>query len=151
MLTAKFSDVLGLKTTLVACNVFFLIFSSMYPIAQTYGQSEDSSDGVKSSGMWRSKIHASVVRPPDPICRYAHRDRIIFRAFQGIGGSGMYSLVFVAIMQLITPEKSGFYSGVISSVFAIANLLGPLLGGVIVDRTTWRWIFWIKYDISLLF
>ena len=48
-------------------------------------------------------------------------------------------------MKLIEPEKIGFYSGVISSVFAIANLLGPLFGGIISDRTTWRWIFFIKF------
>ena len=65
----------------------------------------------------------------------AHVFSIVFRALQGIGGSGLYSLVFVAIMKLITPEKIGFYSGVISSVFALANLLGPVLGGVIADRT----------------
>jgi MFS family permease len=47
-------------------------------------------------------------------------------------------------MKLIVPEKIGFYSGVISSVFAMANLLGPLFGGIISDRTTWRWIFFIK-------
>jgi MFS family permease len=70
--------------------------------------------------------------------------RIVFRAFQGIGGSGLYSLVFVAIMKLVTPEKMGLYSGIVSSVFALANLLGPVLGGVIVDHTSWRWIFWIK-------
>ncbi|KAF1997983.1 MFS general substrate transporter [Amniculicola lignicola CBS 123094] len=72
---------------------------------------------------------------------------IVFRALQGIGGSGQYSLVFVAIMKLITPEKMGFYSGIISSVFALANLLGPILGGVIVDHTTWRWIFFINGPI----
>lgn len=70
--------------------------------------------------------------------------RVVFRAFQGIGGSGLYSLVFVAVMKLITPDKMGFYSGVVSSVFALANLLGPVLGGLITDRTSWRWIFWIK-------
>jgi MFS family permease len=47
-------------------------------------------------------------------------------------------------MKLINEEKIGFYSGVISSVFAIANLLGPILGGVITDSTTWRWIFFLK-------
>lgn len=50
-------------------------------------------------------------------------------------------------MKLIVPEKVGFYSGVISSVFAVANLLGPLLGGIISDRTTWRWIFFINGPI----
>ncbi|KAF2499849.1 MFS general substrate transporter [Lophium mytilinum] len=72
---------------------------------------------------------------------------IVFRAFQGIGGSGLYSLTFVAIMKLMSPEKLGFYSGIISSVFAIANLLGPVLGGVIADDTTWRWIFFMNGPI----
>ncbi|KAM0106377.1 hypothetical protein ACP6JB_008030 [Aspergillus fumigatus] len=48
---------------------------------------------------------------------------IVFRAFQGIGASGLYCLVFVAILQLISLEKAGLYSGVISSVFALSNLL----------------------------
>lgn len=70
--------------------------------------------------------------------------RIVFRALQGIGGSALYSLVFVAIVKLVVPERLPFYSGIISSVFALANLLGPLIGGAISDRTNWRWIFWIN-------
>jgi predicted MFS family arabinose efflux permease len=50
----------------------------------------------------------------------------------------------VAIVKIVEPEKMGFYSGVVSSVFALANLLGPVLGGAIADHTNWRWIFWIK-------
>lgn len=42
----------------------------------------------------------------------------------------------------------GIVSGIISSVFALANLLGPVLGGIITDRTTWRWIFWINGPIT---
>lgn len=48
------------------------------------------------------------------------------------------------MMKLVTPEKLGFYSGIISSVFAFSSLLGPILGGVITDNTVWRWIFFIK-------
>ncbi|KAL4884292.1 major facilitator superfamily domain-containing protein [Aspergillus karnatakaensis] len=75
---------------------------------------------------------------------------IVFRALQGIGASGLYCLVFVAILQLISLEKSGLYSGIISSVFALSNLLGPLLGGLIVDNTTWRWIFYINIPLGAL-
>ncbi|KAH2185472.1 hypothetical protein KXV52_002908 [Aspergillus fumigatus] len=75
---------------------------------------------------------------------------IVFRAFQGIGASGLYCLVFVAILQLISLEKAGLYSGVISSVFALSNLLGPILGGVIVDNTTWRWIFYINIPFAAI-
>lgn len=50
-------------------------------------------------------------------------------------------------MKLIVPEKIAFYTGIISSVFAVSNLLGPLLGGIISDRTTWRWIFFMNGPI----
>lgn len=70
--------------------------------------------------------------------------RIVFRAFQGMGGSGIYSVTFVVMAKTVPVEKVGLYSGVLSSVFAIASLLGPILGGVITDHTTWRWIFWLK-------
>ncbi|KAJ5955488.1 MFS multidrug transporter [Penicillium viridicatum] len=73
---------------------------------------------------------------------------IVFRALQGIGASGLYCLVFVAILRLISLEKAALYSGIISSVFALSNLLGPVLGGVIVDNTTWRWIFYINIPLA---
>ncbi|KAL6706874.1 hypothetical protein ACN47E_005017 [Coniothyrium glycines] len=111
MITAKLSDVWGLKSLLLSCATAFLIFSMACGGAQTMLQ------------------------------------LIVFRAFKGIGGSGLYSLTFVSVMKLIVPEKIGFYSGVISSVFAMANLLGPLFGGIISDRTTWRWIFFMNGPI----
>ncbi|KAF2034646.1 putative MSF multidrug transporter [Setomelanomma holmii] len=114
MITAKLSDIWGLKNLLISCAAIFLIFSMACGAAQNMVQ------------------------------------LIVFRAVQGIGGSGLYSLTFVAIMKLIVPEKVGFYSGVISSVFAMANLLGPLFGGIISDRTTWRWIFFINGPIVAL-
>ncbi|KAJ5405759.1 MFS general substrate transporter [Penicillium sp. CMV-2018d] len=73
---------------------------------------------------------------------------IVFRALQGIGASGLYCLVFVAILRLISLGKAALYSGIISSVFALSNLLGPVLGGVIVDNTTWRWIFYINIPLA---
>ncbi|KUL85486.1 hypothetical protein ZTR_06792 [Talaromyces verruculosus] len=63
---------------------------------------------------------------------------------QGIGGSGIYSNVFVIVTKIITPDKIGLYTGILTSVFAIASLLGPILGGVIVDNTTWRWVFFLN-------
>ncbi|KAJ5518384.1 Major facilitator superfamily domain general substrate transporter [Penicillium expansum] len=78
---------------------------------------------------------------------------IIFRALQGIGGSGIYSIVFVIVGKIGTVEKMPLYMGAMTSVFAIASLLGPILGGAIVDHTTWRWVFFLNgpgVAISLL-
>jgi MFS family permease len=70
--------------------------------------------------------------------------RIIFRAIQGVGGSGIYSLVTVMTPLMVPPAKYPTYIAIISSVFAISSVLGPLLGGAISDNATWRWVFWIK-------
>ncbi|KAK4244994.1 drug resistance transporter EmrB/QacA subfamily [Corynascus novoguineensis] len=66
---------------------------------------------------------------------------IVLRAFQGIGGSGIYSMVLVIAPKLVPVTEYGKYIGIISSVFAIASFTGPLVGGAIATNTTWRWVF----------
>ncbi|EEH05271.1 drug resistance transporter EmrB/QacA subfamily [Histoplasma capsulatum G186AR] len=66
---------------------------------------------------------------------------IIFRAFQGMGASGIYSMIMVIAPTLVPPEKFGKYLAIIASVFAIASVLGPILGGAISNNSAWRWIF----------
>jgi MFS family permease len=53
-------------------------------------------------------------------------------------------MVGVVMTAVVPPEKFGKYMAIISSVFAVASILGPLLGGVINDNTTWRWVFLLK-------
>lgn len=70
--------------------------------------------------------------------------RIVFRALQGLGASGVYSLVFIIVLELV--PKSGYsrVAAYISAIVAIATFCGPLLGGLINTHTTWRWIFLLK-------
>lgn len=53
-------------------------------------------------------------------------------------------MVLVLAPTLVPKKEYGKYIGIISSVFAIASVLGPILGGVIATNTTWRWVFWLK-------
>lgn len=69
---------------------------------------------------------------------------IVFRALQGIGGSGMYALVMIVMFETYPEPQWPKYTGIIGGLFTVSLLLGPLLGGLINIRTTWRWVFFLK-------
>ena len=60
------------------------------------------------------------------------------------------SLSFVIIPEMVPATSYAIYGSITSFTFAIAYLLRPLIGGVINDHTTWRWVFLLKW-VSLLF
>lgn len=68
----------------------------------------------------------------------------MLRAFQGIGGGGINTLVFVIGFQMVPPEGLAFLSAILSSAYAFSAVLGPVLGGLISEHTTWRWVFFMK-------
>ncbi|KAI1773179.1 putative multidrug resistance protein fnx1 [Hypoxylon cercidicola] len=75
---------------------------------------------------------------------------VIFRAFQGVGGGGCWSLSTIIVVELVPPEKYTKFVSNISVVNALALLLGPIVGGAIASNTTWRWIFIINVPIAVL-
>ncbi|KAF4454427.1 hypothetical protein F53441_3054 [Fusarium austroafricanum] len=68
-------------------------------------------------------------------------DLIILRAFQGIGASGIYAMILAIAPSLVPISKYGKYMAILSTVFITASVLGPVLGGVISQHSTWRWVF----------
>lgn len=70
------------------------------------------------------------------------------RAISGIGGGGLMILSQAILADVVPPSRVGSYMGIIGSVFAVCNVLGPLLGGWFVQVTGWRMIFWFTVPLA---
>jgi EmrB/QacA subfamily drug resistance transporter len=75
---------------------------------------------------------------------------IAYRALQGVGAGGSFALAYIVVSDLSAPEKRGKMMGLISFVWGIASVLGPALGGFIVNYFSWRWIFYLNVPLSFV-
>src|SRR5262245_5098657 len=73
-----------------------------------------------------------------------------FRALQGAGGGGLIVITIAVIGDLIPPSERWRYQVFFGSVFGTATIVGPLVGGFLVDHLSWRWIFYINLPTGIL-
>jgi len=74
---------------------------------------------------------------------------IAFRALQGLGAGAMMPISQAIIGDIFPPAQRARWSGVLMSVFAVATIIGPLLGGWITDNYTWRWVFYVNLPVGI--
>ncbi len=75
---------------------------------------------------------------------------VVFRGLQGLGAGGVIPLAMATTAEIVPPRDRGRYAAMISTGFAAASILGPTVGGVIVDHASWRWIFYVNLPIGAL-
>ncbi len=75
---------------------------------------------------------------------------IVCRGIQGIGGGMMFSLSFAIISDLFPPAQRAKWQGVFGSVFAIASAIGPFAGGLLTDKLSWHWVFYVNLPLGFL-
>jgi EmrB/QacA subfamily drug resistance transporter len=69
---------------------------------------------------------------------------VIFRAFQGLGAGAIIPLSMTIVGELYTIEERAKTQAVFSSVWGLASIAGPLVGGYITDALSWRWVFFVN-------
>ena len=75
---------------------------------------------------------------------------IAFRIVQGLGGGGLIVTAVAVVGDVVPPRERGRYQGFFGGVFGLSTVLGPLIGGFIVDNLSWRWIFLINLPFGIL-
>ena len=75
---------------------------------------------------------------------------ILLRALQGIGAGGNFALAYIVVSEVSSPEERGRMMGLISFVWGVSSVLGPIMGGFIVTYFTWPWVFYINVPIATL-
>ena len=75
---------------------------------------------------------------------------VLFRAVQGLGGGAIYALSFIVVGVLYPPQERAKMQGIISGIWGVAAILGPLAGGLIVEHWDWRWAFFVNLPVATL-
>lgn len=75
---------------------------------------------------------------------------VLFRAVQGAGGGGLMIGAQAIIGEIVSPRERGRYLGLIGGAYIVAAVAGPLLGGILIDQLSWRWIFYLYLPLGVL-
>ena len=76
---------------------------------------------------------------------------IVGRAVQGVGGGGLITLVNICISDLFSMRNRATYFGIIGMVWALASAIGPIMGGALTEKVSFRWCFYINREFSFPF
>ena len=66
---------------------------------------------------------------------------VVFRAVQGIGGGAIMTSCYVSVADLFAPKERGRFHGILTAVYGVSFLIGPVLGGFLADIFSWSWAF----------
>lgn len=75
---------------------------------------------------------------------------IVYRALQGIGGGIMMPMSMTIVGDIFPPEERGKWQGLMGGIFGLSSVVGPTIGGYIVDNSSWQWVFYINLPVGFL-
>ncbi len=75
---------------------------------------------------------------------------IACRFIQGLGGGALIPVAMATVADLYAPQDRGRIQGILGAVFALSTVIGPFIGGFIVDNWDWDWVFWVNLPVGIL-
>lgn len=81
---------------------------------------------------------------------------VVYRAIQGLGGGAIFPVALATIADLYSPSERGRIGGLFGAVFGLSSVIGPFLGGWIVDYAhvadiaSWRWVFYVNVPVGIV-
>jgi EmrB/QacA subfamily drug resistance transporter len=81
---------------------------------------------------------------------HSMNELIAFRALQGLGAGAIMPVVQAILGDIFPPARMARWMGVLMSTFAVATIVGPLLGGWITDSVGWRWVFYVNLPVGIV-
>jgi MFS family permease len=155
-------DLQGLERYAWVATAYLLVSTALVPI---YGKLADMYS-KKSIELWSVSLFliGSILCGlagefgPLPLLGDGMNQLIIFRALQGLGGAGLFSMAFIIVADLFPPNVRGKYQGFIGATFGVASVLGPWIGGLLTDYggsiipgiAGWRWVFYVNIPFGIL-
>ncbi|OMP86687.1 putative MFS-type transporter [Diplodia seriata] len=119
-------------------NAYFLTSAAVQPL---YGQLADI-----FGRRWNMLGAVAIFGLGSGICGGATSSSMLIagRAVQGIGAGGLNMLIDVIICDLVPLRERGMYVGLLFMIVTVGSACGPVVGGAIVDNTSWRWVFYFN-------
>jgi EmrB/QacA subfamily drug resistance transporter len=74
---------------------------------------------------------------------------IATRTLMGIGGALMWPAILGMTYEILPEEKAGLAGGIIIGAAGLGNAVGPLIGGVLTQELSWRWIFFLNVPVAI--
>jgi EmrB/QacA subfamily drug resistance transporter len=75
---------------------------------------------------------------------------VVVRTLQGAAAGGLMTLAMAAVGDLVAPRQRARFQGYIAAAFAVATVVGPLVGGLLVQHASWRFVFYVNLPLGLL-
>ena len=157
------SDLSGLHLYAWATTAYLLASTVMVPIWGKLGDIFGRKPvllwgiGVFLAGSWLCGLAGEF--GDLPLIGGGMTQLITARALQGIGGGALFTIAFAIIADLYAPRERAKFSGLFGSVFGVASIFGPVIGGFFTDHGTvelaghviegWRWVFYVNVPFAL--